>query len=308
MAHRLWLRWTGIRAFRSSKIWCVADCGGFACISIAYAILLSSYAVCYIFVLDYGHTTADFHLLLFLTGMICLAISSHLRAMLTDPGVVKSSKALPLAQNDCNDAEEKTFCKKCEMYRPARAHHCSTCNACVEMMDHHCPWVNNCVGLYNRKYFLLFVMYTFQYCASVIFLIVHRIAFCWGTYKGRHRRRRRWKHTTTTKTSTTTEFSSIADVSPFSCPAGSQEDGLRIVCMSLIMMLGIIFGMFTIVMLCDQVSSIMQDITTIESMKGKARGSGSLSFYCGPFSFRWFVPCVSPQLQKQKKKIETQRV
>lgn len=41
--------------------------------------------------------------------------------------VVKSSKALPLAQNDCNDAEEKTFCKKCEMYRPARAHHCRYC-------------------------------------------------------------------------------------------------------------------------------------------------------------------------------------
>ena len=26
-------------------------------------------------------------------------------------------------------------------------------------MDHHCPWINNCVGFWNRKYFLLLIMY-----------------------------------------------------------------------------------------------------------------------------------------------------
>lgn len=80
----------------------------------------------------------------------------HTYSMLTNPGFITpeiSNKLQSMNQN------EKTFCKKCEKYRPNRAHHCSTCGRCVLKMDHHCPWIFNCVGFYNQKYFFLFLLY-----------------------------------------------------------------------------------------------------------------------------------------------------
>ncbi|KAJ3103975.1 hypothetical protein HDU97_009630 [Phlyctochytrium planicorne] len=54
--------------------------------------------------------------------------------------------------------ETKTpSCDKCGRMKPERAHHCKICKRCVLKMDHHCPWINNCVGLWNHRYFCLFL-------------------------------------------------------------------------------------------------------------------------------------------------------
>ncbi|OAD04870.1 hypothetical protein MUCCIDRAFT_161580 [Mucor lusitanicus CBS 277.49] len=58
--------------------------------------------------------------------------------------------------------EHSTFpqsCKKCQLPKPERAHHCSVCNTCILRFDHHCPWIHNCVGHFNHRYFVLFMTY-----------------------------------------------------------------------------------------------------------------------------------------------------
>ncbi|AFM98917.1 hypothetical protein EHEL_090210 [Encephalitozoon hellem ATCC 50504] len=54
----------------------------------------------------------------------------------------------------------KKFCRKCNNYKPERAHHCSSCGHCIRKMDHHCFWINNCVNYDNQGHFIRFLFFT----------------------------------------------------------------------------------------------------------------------------------------------------
>lgn len=60
------------------------------------------------------------------------------------------------------------FCVHCNVFKPDRAHHCSSCQECVLAMDHHCPFTgDSCIGYLNRKFFVLFLYYATFSCILV---------------------------------------------------------------------------------------------------------------------------------------------
>lgn len=58
-----------------------------------------------------------------------------------------------------NQDKKNKLCDACNAWRPPRAFHCVSCNACTLKYDHHCPWILNCVGARNHKAFYLFSVY-----------------------------------------------------------------------------------------------------------------------------------------------------
>lgn len=46
------------------------------------------------------------------------------------------------------------FCVTCLLWRPPRAHHCRSCDACVLEFDHHCGVLGVCIGERNQAAFL----------------------------------------------------------------------------------------------------------------------------------------------------------
>lgn len=92
-----------------------------------------------------------------------LALVSHLRTMLTDPGSV------PLGNPPGPDTV--SYCPDCHSAIPKRTYHCTVCKRCIRKNDHHCPWINNCIGEDNQKYFLLFTMYLGLTATHVLLLL-----------------------------------------------------------------------------------------------------------------------------------------
>jgi len=119
-----------------------------------------------------------------------MAWLSYWRAHCSDPGriperfdeFVKKSGLAPAQSRHEWQPGKVTFCKKCQMVRPERAHHCSISGVCVLRMDHYCPWTANCVGQRNYKYFFLLGCYGFTACFVAILTLIPWLIYSWTGY------------------------------------------------------------------------------------------------------------------------------
>jgi hypothetical protein len=146
--------WVGTH--EGHRLWCnSADSTGLFFATVVWISML--YALATVAVV---YATGQFDLTNFsvIVTLIFLALWSHLKTMMSDPGAVPSN-AHPTAK-DMSSGMTISMCGRCDGYKPPMSHHDRISNRCVSRMDHFCPWMNNAIGAKNQKDFFLFLIYT----------------------------------------------------------------------------------------------------------------------------------------------------
>ncbi|CAM9812270.1 unnamed protein product, partial [Ectocarpus sp. 4 AP-2014] len=238
-----------------SAIWCNLDPCGLICAVITYGLVAyAQYAVTVCVVGQWlGRSFFGVIHVVAFNLLACLAHASHARAMLTDPGAVSCHALPPAAEVEAAGggggasgngrdfaADSRRFCRKCNAYKPVRAHHCSICRRCVVKMDHHCPWVNNCVGIGNHKFFIQFISYVFVISVYALLLAVCRFCACLKNIGACH-------------------YSPAKDMG-----------------VVFLVVEAMLFGLFTMCMVCDQWEVVSTNQTQIDRLKGETHSQPSL--------------------------------
>ncbi|XP_043299128.1 palmitoyltransferase ZDHHC3 isoform X4 [Cervus elaphus] len=259
----------------AGTMWFIRDGCGIACAIVTwFLVLYAEFVVLFVMLIpsrDYVYSAINglvFNLLAF------LALASHCRAMLTDPGAVPKGNATKefIESLQLKPGQVVYKCPKCCSIKPDRAHHCSVCKRCIRKMDHHCPWVNNCVGENNQKYFVLFTMYIALISLHALIMVGFHFLHCFEED---------W-----------------TKCSSFSPPT-------TVILLILLCFEGLLFLIFTSVMFGTQVHSICTDETGIEQLKKeerrwakKTKWMNMKAVFGHPFSLGWASPFATPDQGK----------
>lgn len=107
-------------------------------------------------VLPYFHDWSVWMIFMWTFGtFVAYNIIANLLALILCETSVKG-KVLPVEMQP-----DFKFCSSCECIVPPRSWHCDICNTCILKRDHHCLFSGCCVGLYNYRYFFMFILYLF---------------------------------------------------------------------------------------------------------------------------------------------------
>ena len=146
-------------------------------------------------------------------------------------------------------------CMSCKVLRPKATHHCSDCHCCILDRENHCPWMNNCVGLFNRKSYLLFCMYS---VISVVYSFL--IYFYYNVFKN----------------------------------FNYYRDSLKATLISIFWLFYcFVYGGFCYMLLSDEKESIIKEFKHYGKEKNKLMKLKMRIIFGGNFSLKWFFPCFS---------------
>ncbi|CAD0091343.1 unnamed protein product, partial [Aureobasidium mustum] len=98
----------------------------------------------------------------------------YYKACFTDPGripkdwIPKSSETAK--ENPRDRVQRQRWCRKCQAYKPSRAHHCKTCES---------PWTANCVSHTTFPHFVRFLFYAVAGMSHLGCLLWSRMYHLW---------------------------------------------------------------------------------------------------------------------------------
>ena len=116
-----------------TKAWFVKDVCGIICAVITWGLIIyAEYVITFVMLVpspNRYHSIINGVVFQFFTF---LAVVSHLKAMLTDPGSVPRGNATKeyIMKLGLKDGQVVYKCPKCISIKPERAHHCSVCRRC----------------------------------------------------------------------------------------------------------------------------------------------------------------------------------
>ncbi|KAL4630239.1 hypothetical protein GN956_G16094 [Arapaima gigas] len=256
------------------RVWFIHDSCGMICAVMTWLLVLyADFVVTFVMLLPSKNFWYALGNGVTFNGLAVLALASHLRTMLTDPGAVPKGNATKehMESLQLKPGEVIYKCPKCCSIKPERAHHCSICKRCIRKMDHHCPWVNNCVGEKNQRFFVLFTMY-------IALISTHALALSGFQFF----------------TCIKVQWNECSDFSP----------PVAVMLVVFLCLEGLLFLTFTAVMFGTQIHSICNDETEIERLKNekprwerRMRWEGMKTVFGGQPSLLWINPFAGLDLR-----------
>ena len=130
-----------------------------------------NYVAVVLFTLDMGVDAGKVVGIVIFHLLIGLMFLSWCYTCCTDPGTAPDAWQRQMSAA-ASRGESIPVCRRSGLYKPPRSHYDSVTERLTLNMDHFCPWVVNTVGFYNRKFFMLFLIYAnLTMLHSVIYLL-----------------------------------------------------------------------------------------------------------------------------------------